>query len=149
MALGDPLVVTVSLAVLFLAGWLFLNHSLYRDFEEKDTIVQVGRTDPKLDRACIVQVGRTDPKLDRACGTGCCMLPGLQPLPGMPRTLRTEADTCLAAVCRHCSRWCLRCQSTCCSWSCLRSWACSVTGGHLRQPTTVSNSLAAAVARPA
>ncbi|KAK9815635.1 hypothetical protein WJX72_007232 [[Myrmecia] bisecta] len=41
MALVEALIITGSFGTLFVAGWLFLNHSLYRDFEEKDTIVQV------------------------------------------------------------------------------------------------------------
>ena len=39
--LGTVLVVLVSLAILFLGGWLFLSKSLYRNQEDKDAATQV------------------------------------------------------------------------------------------------------------
>lgn len=39
--LAEAAVVLGSLLGLGIAGWLFLDHSLYRDHEEKDPIVQV------------------------------------------------------------------------------------------------------------
>ena len=41
MTLAEAAVVLGSLVGLAAAGWLFLNHSLYRDHEEKDPVVQV------------------------------------------------------------------------------------------------------------
>lgn len=41
MTLYEGVVVLGSLLGLAVAGWLFLNHSLYRDHEEKDRVVQV------------------------------------------------------------------------------------------------------------
>ena len=35
------LIVAASLAILFAAGYIFLNNSLYKDFEDKDLAVQV------------------------------------------------------------------------------------------------------------
>lgn len=44
--LWSLIVVVGSLSVLFLGGWLFLNGSLYRDQEDKDTATQVAGTCP-------------------------------------------------------------------------------------------------------
>ena len=41
MTLSDAAVIVGSLLGLGIAGWQFLDHSLYRDHEEKDPIVQV------------------------------------------------------------------------------------------------------------
>lgn len=41
MTLSDAAVIVGSLLALGIAGWQFLDHSLYRDHEEKDPIVQV------------------------------------------------------------------------------------------------------------
>lgn len=41
MTLSDAAVILGSLLGLGIAGWQFLDHSLYRDHEEKDPIVQV------------------------------------------------------------------------------------------------------------
>ena len=40
MTWGEATVVVGSLGSLIGGGWVFLNRSLYRDFEEKDQIVQ-------------------------------------------------------------------------------------------------------------
>ena len=41
MTWADAAVVVGSLGSLVVAGWAFLNRSLYRDFEEKDQVAQV------------------------------------------------------------------------------------------------------------
>lgn len=40
MSFGNVAVTGCSLGALFFAGWQFLDRSLYRDSEEKDSIVQ-------------------------------------------------------------------------------------------------------------
>lgn len=41
MTWGEAALVVGSLAGLIWGGWIFLNRTLYRDFEEKDQVVQV------------------------------------------------------------------------------------------------------------
>lgn len=50
MSLGKLAVTGCSLGGLFFAGWHFLDRSLYRDSEEKDSVVQVLRANVCVSR---------------------------------------------------------------------------------------------------
>jgi hypothetical protein len=65
MTFTDQVIVGGSLGGLFLAGWQFLNHSIYRKLEERDSLAQVrGMLLP-----CFTQwlLRGTLPSLPRAC----------------------------------------------------------------------------------
>ena len=52
MTLSDAAVIVGSLLGLGIAGWQFLDHSLYRDHEEKDPVVQVSQESCQAHRQC-------------------------------------------------------------------------------------------------